>query len=290
MSAGEAGGAGAEESAQDPDAGRERSGQGVGDPGVDEALADARERVAAAGRVVVLTGAGMSAESGVPTFRGEQGLWRSHRPEELATPGAFRRDPVLVWEWYQWRRDLVGRCAPNAGHRALAAFAARRPDTRIVTQNVDGLHHEAARAEAARTGRSAGAPPLELHGALFGNRCSGCGVRSSGRDEPVDTSGSGTLPRCPECHALLRPDVVWFGEGLDREVLDAAFQAARAADLCLVVGTSALVQPAASVPLATLEAGGEVVEVNPDATPLTPHCRVALRGPAGVLLPRLLVP
>lgn len=253
-------------------------------------MEEARALLAEAGRVVVLTGAGVSAESGVPTFRGESGLWRSHRPEELATPQAFRRDPVLVWSWYQWRRELVARCAPNPGHRALAAFAARRPDTRIVTQNVDGLHQVAAREEEARTGRRPAHPPLELHGGLFRNRCLGCGTRSSGRDRAVDTTSARTLPRCDGCDALLRPDVVWFGEGLDGDVLDAAFSAAQAADVCLVVGTSALVQPAASLPLATLEAGGALVEVNPAPTPLTGRCRVALRGPGGTLLPDLLAP
>lgn len=253
-------------------------------------MEEARALLREAGRVVVLTGAGVSAESGVPTFRGEDGLWKSHRPEDLATPGAFRRDPALVWAWYQWRRDLVARCEPNAGHRALAAFAGRHPETRIVTQNVDGLHEVAAREEAALTGRRPSDPPLEIHGALFRNRCPACGTRSSGRDRPVDASSAGTLPRCDRCDALLRPDVVWFGEALDGDVLDAAFGAAGAADLCLVVGTSALVQPAASIPLATQAAGGWLVEVNPETTPLTERCRVTLRGPGGEILPDLLAP
>jgi NAD-dependent deacetylase len=229
----------------------------------------------------------VSAESGVPTFRGEDGLWRSHRPEELATPGAFARDPVLVWAWYQWRRDLVAACTPNAAHRALAVLSATRPGTRIVTQNVDGLHELAGRLEAERTGRTP-APILELHGALFGNRCSACWARSPGRGRRVDVTSPDTLPRCEGCGALLRPDVVWFGEGLDPRVLDEAFAAAAAADLCLVVGTSAVVQPAASIPLATKRAGGELVEVNPEPTPLSGACRISLQGPAGTLLPRLL--
>ncbi len=260
-----------------------------------DGLDEARRLLEAAERVVVVTGAGMSAESGVPTFRGEEGLWRSHRPEELATPGAFRRDPELVWAWYRWRRARVASCAPNAGHLALAAFAARRPETRIVTQNVDGLHDEAARRV---EGGGAAAPVLELHGALFGDRCSGCGRRSSARDDrsgeppgqaPDDApDAAAPLPRCDACGALLRPDVVWFGEGLDGAVLDEAFQAAGAADLCLVVGTSALVQPAASVPLATLRDGGDLVEVNPEPTPLSGRCRVTLRAGAAVALPALL--
>ncbi|MBW3533777.1 MAG: NAD-dependent deacylase [Gemmatimonadetes bacterium] len=248
-------------------------------------LARARALVGDASRVVVLTGAGVSAESGVPTFRGPQGLWKRHRSEELATPGAFARDPRLVWEWYAWRRDTVGACAPNQGHRALAAFQASRAGVTLVTQNVDGLHEIAAREAAGR--ESEPAAPVELHGSLFRVRCTSCGTRRAHR-EPVDASDVSTLPRCGACGALLRPDVVWFGEPLDPGILAAAFEAARGADVCLVVGTSAVVHPAASLPLATLESGGAVVEVNPEATPVTRSASVSLRGPAGDLLPPLL--
>lgn len=250
-------------------------------------VAEARARLDAARSVVVLTGAGVSAESGVPTFRGEAGLWRSHRPEELATPQAFARDARLVWEWYAWRRDLIGACRPNDGHRALARACLDRETVRLVTQNVDGLHEQAAEEEAAGRDPSP-ALPLTLHGRLFGDRCRGCGIRSSGRGRPVDASSFDTLPRCGTCGDLLRPDVVWFGEALDPEVLDAAFAAAAAADVCLVAGTSAVVHPAASVPLATLQAGGALIEVNPEATPLSARAAVALRGPAADLLPAIL--
>lgn len=266
--------------------------------GVPTGLEEARRLLSGARRVVILTGAGISAESGVPTFRGDGGLWKSHRPQELATPQAFQRDPRLVWEWYQWRRDLISGCAPNAGHRALARFALARHEhgswrTALVTQNVDGLHEVAAEEEAAalsdasRVSDPSPALPLELHGALFRNRCSACGRRSGGR-EAVDATSEETLPRCSACSGMLRPDVVWFGESLDPEVISTAFERARAADVCLVVGTSAVVHPAASVPLATLEGGGELVEVNPEATPLTRHAAVALRGPSGEILPALL--
>ena len=246
----------------------------------------ARVLIEGAQGIVVLTGAGISAESGVPTFRGSGGLWKSYRPEELATPGAFRRDPRLVWEWYGWRRALVAGCEPNDGHRALARLALARSDTTLVTQNVDGLHHRAARAEAgdADPGR---ALPLELHGAIHRDRCASCGRVSDGSG-PVDATTVETLPRCGVCDGLLRPDVVWFGEALDPEVLASAFASARGAELCLVVGTSALVHPAASVPLATLEGGGSLIEVNPEATPITADAAVTLRGPAGELLPELL--
>jgi len=246
----------------------------------------ARALVSRARRVVVLTGAGISAESGVPTFRGPGGLWKTHRPEELATPQAFRADPRLVWEWYAFRRDTVAACHPNAGHRALAGFALGGREVRIVTQNVDGLHALAA-TEAAGAGSPEPAMPLELHGSLFRVRCVQCNWAAYHR-EPVDTSSPDALPRCPECGGMVRPAVVWFGESLEEHVLVEAFEAAEAADLCLVVGTSAVVHPAASVPLVTLRAGGSVVEVNPEETPLSPVAAVSLRGPSGEILPELL--
>jgi NAD-dependent protein deacetylase/lipoamidase len=269
-------------------------------------IARARELVSAAKRIVVLTGAGISAESGVPTFRGPNGLWKSYRPEQLATPEAFARDPCLVWEWYAWRRSLVGKCRPNPGHLALARLALGVPGrTTIVTQNVDGLHHRAARAVAAAPSSEAGpgaqrsddggpdlvrdpepAFPLEVHGAIHRDRCSGCGRSSDGVTD-VDATSVGTLPRCLECGALLRPDVVWFGESLDPEVIGASFDAAREADVCLVVGTSALVHPAAAVPDVTLRSGGIVIEVNLEPTPLSRDATVSLRGEAGKLVPEV---
>jgi NAD-dependent deacetylase len=247
----------------------------------DDDVERARRALHAAERVVVFTGAGVSAESGVPTFRGAGGLWREFRAEDLATLEAFARDPRLVWEWYGWRRELVARCAPNAAHAAVARFA-RRPGVTVVTQNVDGLHQRAAR-------EAGGAPDdvLALHGTLFGARCTRCGRRAP-HDAPVDATSSGTLPRCEACGALLRPDVVWFGETLDPRVLDAALDAARSADACLVVGTSALVQPAASVATLAARAGATLVEVNAEATPLSAVAAFALRGKAGEIVPRLL--
>ena len=247
----------------------------------------ARALVAEAERIVVLTGAGVSAESGMPTFRGDGGLWKSHRPEELATPGAFARDPRLVWEWYAWRRSIVAGCDPNPAHAALARLALRTPDrVTLVTQNVDGLHHRAARDEAGAFPDVVAevAYPLEVHGAIHRDRCSRCDHVEE-RPEPVDATSEETLPRCPACDALMRPDVVWFGEALDPDVIGAAVEAARRADLCLVVGTSALVHPAASIPQLTLQQGGRVVELNLDPTPLTPRVDVSLRGKAGTLVP-----
>jgi NAD-dependent deacetylase len=251
-------------------------------------VAAARDALTRAERVVVLTGAGVSAESGVPTFRGAAGLWRSFRPEELATPEAFARDPRLVWEWYAWRRDLLARCAPNAAHLALARWALEQPGSvLLVTQNVDGLHHRAADLVAGDARDPAPAYPLEVHGAIHRDRCSGCGRRSAASSS-VDTSTRETLPRCTSCASLLRPDVVWFGEALDGELLETVWEAAGRADVCLVVGTSAVVYPAAAVPDVTLAHGGTVIEVNPEVTPLTARAAWSLRGSAASVVPRLL--
>ena len=251
-------------------------------------VARARELIQRAERIVVLTGAGISAESGVPTFRGADGLWKKHRAEELATPSAFDRDPRLVWEWYGWRRERVGECLPNAGHLALADLALGRDGVTIVTQNVDGLHSLAAEERAAARQVPPGAAvPLELHGCLFRVRCTRCSEEAECR-EKVDAGSEETLPHCGSCGALLRPDIVWFGEALPRSVLNQAFSAAEAADLCLVVGTSALVHPAASIPVATRDRGGHIVEVNPEPTPLSDMAGVRLRAGAATVLPSIL--
>jgi NAD-dependent deacetylase len=249
-------------------------------------LGRAREMLGHADRIVVLTGAGLSAESGVPTFRGAGGLWKSYRPEDLATPQAFARDPRLVWEWYAWRRAFVAECAPNDAHLALARLALSHMSTTLVTQNVDGLHHRAAEETAPAGSDPSAAYPFEVHGAIHRDRCVRCGRRTPGCTD-VDSTSEATLPRC-SCGGLLRPDVIWFGEALDAEVIGASFEAARAADVCLVVGTSSVVYPAASVPEVTLQQGGRVIEINPEATPLTPLASVSLRGPAGELVPAVL--
>jgi len=241
-------------------------------------LRRARSLLRDAERVVALTGAGISAESGVPTFRGPGGLWKQYRAEDLATPQAFARDPRLVWEWYSWRRGLVRQCAPNAAHHALAA-AAVRPGFRIVTQNVDGLHGAASEAS--------NAPPIELHGSLFRTRCTRCAHRRDDRGD-IDATSLETLPRCDRCGALARPDVVWFGEALEPEVLDEAIRLASAADVCLVIGTSALVHPAAGLADLTRRGGGSVIEVNVAETTLTETATVALRGPAAAIVPLIL--
>jgi len=231
----------------------------------------------------VLTGAGISAESGVPTFRGTGGLWRDHRPEDLATPEAFARDPRLVWEWYAWRRAEVARCRPNPGHEALARWLLRRPGGTLVTQNVDTLHERAAETAAAELGVDpAPALPFRLHGSLAGTRCSACGRPA----EPAD--GAGSPPRCRACGAPLRPDVVWFGELLPEVAVAAATRAAAEADVCLVIGTAGAVYPAAGFANTVARQGGALVVVDPAETAFDRVAEVKLTGRAGELLPRLL--
>ncbi|MGZ8413973.1 MAG: SIR2 family NAD-dependent protein deacylase [Gemmatirosa sp.] len=254
-------------------------------------VARARALLRDARRLLVFTGAGVSAESGVPTFRGAGGVWNSLRAEELATPQAFARDPRLVWEWYAWRRTLVARCEPNAAHHAIARHVAAHGESVVVTQNVDGLHQRAASAADPARGPSS---VVALHGNLFGVRCvrwPQCDTRGEidvAIDAAIDATRRDTLPTCERCGALLRPDVVWFGEALDEADLQAAFDAAQRADACLVVGTSAVVQPAASVAAAAARAGAPLIEVNAEATPLSTFATVSLRGRAAELVPALL--
>jgi NAD-dependent deacetylase len=236
-----------------------------------EKIAQARAWLDEVGSVAVLTGAGISAESGVPTFRGTGGLWRNFRAEELATPEAFARDPKLVWEWYDWRRGLVAETEPNPGHYALAELESRISDFTLITQNVDGLHDGAGSSR-----------PLKLHGDIWELRCTRCGYHGVNREVPIPE----IPPRC-DCGALLRPDIVWFGEPLP--VIEAAWRAAEQAELFLVAGTSALVQPAASLPLVAKKHGARLVEINLESTPLSRHVDLRLEGLSGEILPLLLL-
>jgi NAD-dependent deacetylase len=245
----------------------------------DATLDDLAARLRAARAVGVLTGAGISAESGVPTFRGADGLWRNYSAADLATPEAFSRDPRLVWQWYRWRQGIIGRAEPNLGHLVLAALQTRFAAFTLITQNVDGLHQ-----------RAGSTGVVELHGNIWRARCARrCGVvRQLSLPDAGGHADAGpaALPTC-NCGALLRPDIVWFGESLDPRHLDAAMEAARAADLFLVVGTSALVYPAAGIPLVAARAGAAVVEINPDDTPLSALAAIVLRGPAADVLSAL---
>jgi len=229
------------------------------------------DKVRAARKVALLTGAGISAESGVPTFRDAQtGLWAQYNPEELATPEAFSRDPKLVWEWYAWRRQLVADARPNPGHYALAEMQAHFSDFTLITQNVDSLH-----------ARAGSRDVIELHGNISRIKCSaGCGVVTL-------FSADEAPPRCRRCGAYLRPDVVWFGEMLSLDALNRANEATAACEVFFSIGTSALVFPAADLPVIALRNGATVVEINPTATALSRQLQVALRGPAGEVLPEL---
>lgn len=236
------------------------------------ATARLRELLALGRRVVALTGAGISAESGVPTFRSQGGFWDQESVEDLATPEGFARDPRRVWAWYDARRRQIAACVPNAGHLALARYEGAHPGFTLVTQNVDGLHGAAGSARA-----------VYLHGDLFRVRCTKEGTTREDRRVPLPE----IPPRC-ECGALLRPDVVWFGEMLPEEAMAEATRAAREAELFLAIGTSALVYPAAGLPLLAREEGAYLVEINVEPTSLTPAADEVLMGPAAAVLPDLL--
>jgi len=222
-------------------------------------------------RVTVLTGAGVSQESGLRTFRDSQtGLWAQYRPEDLATPEAFLRDPKLVWDWYAARRQRAGTVQPNAGHYALAEMGRRFPKFMLITQNVDGLHQRAGSRDV-----------IELHGSIFRVKCFECGLPAERWVENQD------VPRCAVCGGLLRPDVVWFGEALPRSALEAAVEASRTCQFFFSIGTSGLVQPAASLAFAARNRGAVVVEINLEPTPLTERADYFLEGKSGEILPEL---
>ena len=220
--------------------------------------------------LIALTGAGISKESNVPTFRDADGLWRNHDAMELATPDAFRRNPTLVWEWYTWRQGLIAECNPNPGHLTLAKWERENLLKSLLTQNVDGLHI-----------RAGSKNVWEVHGDLWALKCVVCDYK--GRLEAPAVG----IPLCPECSNSLRPDVVWFGESLDRDVISNVYSELEQADVCLVIGTSALVQPAASFPLIVQQRGGFIIEVNVERTPLTSAADYHLSGKSGEVLPEL---
>ncbi|MFQ5490928.1 MAG: NAD-dependent deacetylase [Phycisphaerae bacterium] len=231
-------------------------------------------------RVCCMTGAGVSAESGVATFRGPEGLWEGRRPEEVATPEAFERDPQSVWRFYLHRRQALQACQPNAGHVALAKLEGLLPEFTLITQNVDGLHRLAGSGNV-----------IELHGNIWINRCSrpnpdrGQPPCPEQRADP--TAGLTEVPRCPVCGSMMRPGVVWFGESLPPEALDGAAAAAESCQVMLVAGTSSVVHPAAGLSSLAAQHGATVVEINPQDTPLSPLAEFRLRGPSGVILPAI---
>lgn len=230
--------------------------------------------------MAALTGAGISAASGVPTFRGAEGLWRNHRAEDLATPQAFDRDPRTVWEWYGWRRSKIHAARPNPAHHALSSLAHRVDEMAIITQNVDGLHPLSLQ----EAGVDDVVDFVELHGSLWTLRCTQCAR------ERVDRSPGpepGELPRC-DCGGLLRPGVVWFGESLPERALAHAHRSSRLCDVFLVVGTSALVHPAAGFAAIARDAGAFVAEFNLETTPISSTLVASVLGPCEVTLPALI--
>lgn len=228
------------------------------------------ELLRGAGAVVALTGAGVSAESGVPTFRGEDGLWKGMRAEEVATPESFARNPAFVWQWYNWRRGLIKSCSPNPAHAAFARLEEAPFEFILITQNIDGLHSLAGSRNM-----------LEVHGNMWRIRCDSCGHMEHNETVPLPEP-----PLC-DCGAPLRPDVVWFGESLDSQILSAVMESLRRADAMIVAGTSAVVYPAASFATLAKQAGAAIIEVNLTPTPLTSHADVSLQGKVGEIMPQI---
>lgn len=220
---------------------------------------------------IFLSGAGISAESGIPTFRGADGLWKNYRPEELATPEAFARDPHLVWQWYNWRKNLIAKCKPNPAHYAAAKLQQLLPQLLCVTQNVDGFHALAGLSEI-----------LEMHGNIYRTRCLSCKTVAENRSEITPTTP------CPACGKVpLRPDVVWFGEALPRQVMDTLHESLQVADAILVVGTSGTVYPAAGFAVEVRRRRGRVIEINTDEAHRPYAEDIYLHGTAGDILPAI---
>lgn len=246
-------------------------------------IQQAADKLHTAEKIAVLTGAGVSKESGVPTFRdAQEGLWEQYNPEELATPRAFKKQPKLVWDWYEWRRSLAGKALPNPGHIALADLEAHAADyVVVITQNVDDLHEQAGSTHV-----------IHLHGNLAQNKCfNNCQGNPTHIDVAsldYDPETADHPPQCPHCGAYVRPDVVLFGEMLPDEYLTAAFEYSEDCDVMLVIGTSGLVSPASRLPRVAQQAGATLIEVNPDDSMITRYADIKLEGKSGEVLPQLI--
>ncbi|UCF07947.1 MAG: NAD-dependent deacylase [Thermoplasmata archaeon] len=234
-------------------------------------ITEAADILKQAENVVVFSGAGISAESGVPTFRGKDGMWRNYRAEELATPQAFKQDPKRVWEWYEWRRGIIHNAEPNFAHLTIAEMEDHYREFTVITQNVDGLHR-----------RAGSRRIVKLHGNIWRARCEDEQISFDFFDVPLKS----VPPRC-RCGSILRPDVVWFGEPMPEKEVREAFELAARCEVMLVVGTSALVQPAANLPYAAKRNGAHIIELNLSNTPVSAISHVSLFGKVGVILPRL---
>jgi NAD-dependent deacetylase len=235
-----------------------------------ENLSKATSFILQSNHLIALTGAGISKESNVPTFRGKDGLWKNYDSTQLATLSAFLSNPKLVWEWYSWRQELIANCNPNHAHITLAKWEQEGLLKALITQNVDWLH------------RRAGSERIfKVHGDIWAVKCTVCSYKGQ-----LASPAKG-IPKCPKCDSNLRPDVIWFGESLDNSIMSQVYNELEKADVCLVIGTSALVQPAASFPLIVKQHDGAIIEVNVEPTPLTSICDIHLRGKAGEILPKL---
>ncbi len=239
---------------------------------LEDKIAQAQQEIQKASHIVVLTGAGISAESGVPIFRGEEGLWQNYRPEELATPDAFWKDPKLVWEWYDWRRNAVKDAKPNPGHYALAELEHYVQKITLITQNIDGLHQIAGSHDV-----------IEMHGNIWQIKCTKCGEIEQSFEVPLPE----LPPKCKKCGELARPNVVWFGEMIDMSVIDAALGAIEQCQVMLIIGTSGVVEPAASMGLVAKQTNKTVIEINLDETPSAGLYDIVIREKSGEILPLL---
>jgi NAD-dependent deacetylase len=234
------------------------------------------EQLRAATRVTVVTGAGVSAASGVPTFRGAGGLWKHYRAEDLATPEAFARDPATVWEWYDWRRQLIAKAEPNDAHRVLARWESRFPTFTLITQNVDGLHE-----------RAGSTRIIRYHGSIWRLQCSASCAGSAGGWGDLRAPLPELPPRCAHCRALARPGVVWFGEPIPPEAAREAARSAANCDVFLAIGTSSIVYPAAGLAHEAARAGAFTAEINIEATEASAAMDLAIAAPAEQVLPAI---
>jgi NAD-dependent deacetylase len=234
---------------------------------------DLIHRIPNARSIAVLTGAGISAASGVPTFRGRDGLWKNFRPEELANFSAFHNNPLLVWEWYLWRRDLIAKVKPNAAHYALVDLEKISKDFSLITQNVDNLHNLAGSQNI-----------IELHGNIMRNKCSQCN-----KPYPEEINLEKGVPSCNECGGTIRPDVVWFGEFLPQDAIQKAYNIAQNSEIFIIVGTSGVVEPAASLPFIAKQNRALLIEINPEQTPITAISDLFFQDSADKVLPRIIM-
>lgn len=233
----------------------------------------AYELINEASLITVLTGAGISSESGVPTFRGDGGLWNNYRPEELATPKAFFENPEIVWEWYDWRRSVMKKAEPNHGHYALSELERQKEKFTLITQNVDGLHQLAGSENI-----------IEMHGNLWEIRCTKCGNLEKNYQVPLPK----LPPECSKCREIMRPNIVWFGEIIPMQKIDRCILAIEESDLFMIIGTSGLVEPAASFGFVAKEHNKPVVEINLEPTPGTGLYDISIKAKSGEVLPLLI--